>query len=136
MTVLAFLLSGVLMAIAALHLSWAIGFWVPIRDEEGLAKAVVGTKAVNRMPGAVPCALVTLALAFAAVLPHQPGFPAREFLMPAIAAVFVGRGAAAYVPAWRRLVPEEPFSTLDRTIYGPLCLIIGIGYLILALGEF
>ena len=129
-------LSVVLIALAALHLLWAIGYWIPIRDEEQLAKAVVGTRHITRMPGAVPCALVTLALTFAAILPHNPDFPARNLLMPAIAAVFLARGAAAFVPAWRKRVPQEPFATLDRSVYGPLCLIIGIGYLTLTLGGF
>ncbi len=136
MMVLAIGLSVVLIALAALHLLWAIGYWIPIRDEEQLAKAVVGTRDITRMPGAVPCALVTLALTFAAILPHNPGFPARDLLMPAIAVVFLARGAAAFVPAWRKRVPQEPFATLDRSVYGPLCLIIGIGYLTLTLGGF
>lgn len=136
MSVIAVILTAVLTAIAALHLMWAIGFWTPIRDEERLAKTVVGARGVTRMPGAIPCSLVALALAFAAVLPHQAGFPGRGILMPVIALVFLARGAAAYVPAWRALAPEEPFASLDRTIYGPLCAVIGVGYLILIVGEF
>lgn len=136
MTYLAFVLSGILGIAAGLHVLWAIGYWTPIRNEDALAKAVIGTRGVTTMPGAVPCALVAVALMFAAALPHQPAFPARDLLMPAISFVFLARGAAAYLPPWRRLVPEEPFATLDRAVYGPLCLMIGIGYFILVLGEF
>ena len=136
MTALAVILGTTLAALAALHLLWAIGVWTPIRDEAALARAVLGTPSVTRMPGPVSCALVAVALAFAAILPFRPGFPFREGLMPLIAAVFGLRGIAAYVPAWRKLTPEEPFATLDRKAYGPLCLTLGIGYLTLALGGF
>jgi TRAP-type C4-dicarboxylate transport system permease large subunit len=44
-----------------------------------------------------------------------------------IAAVFVVRGIAGYVPAWRRRHSAEPFATLDRRIYAPLCLALGAG---------
>ncbi|WP_050929254.1 DUF3995 domain-containing protein [Aestuariivita boseongensis] len=136
MTALALILSAAVAALALLHLLWAIGLWVPIRDEAALARAVVDTRAVRRMPGPVPCALVAVALAFAAILPHRPGFPGRDLLIPAIGTVFMLRGVAAYLPSWRKWVPEEPFATLDRKAYGPLCLGLGIGYLILALGGF
>ena len=136
MIALALTLSATLFCLAALHLLWAIGFWIPIRDETALARAVLGTKGVTRMPGPVPCALVAVALAFAAILPFRPGFPFRDVLMPLIAAVFILRGIAAYLPAWRKLVPEQPFATLDRKAYGPLCLALGIGYLTLATGGF
>jgi len=136
MSTLALALTGLLLAIAVLHLAWAIGYWIPIRDEAHLAKAVVGTAGITKMPGAVPCAMVAVALAFTAILPHRPTFPFREELMPLIAAVFLLRGLAAYTGPWRRLAPEEPFATLDRKYYAPLCLILGIGYLSLTVGGF
>ncbi len=136
MTALASSITGVLTTAALLHLAWAIGYWTPIRDEALLAKAVVGTHGITEMPGPVSCALVALALAFTAVLPHRADFPLHDLLMPAITAVFLLRGLAAYTPAWRRLAPEEPFATLDRRYYAPLCLMLGIGYLGLQLGGF
>ncbi len=136
MTGLAIALTGVLLGIAFLHLLWAIGFWFPIREERLLARAIVGSAGVTRMPGAIPCALVAVALTFAGILPQQADFPFRDLLMPFFAAVCILRGIAAYIPVWRALVPEEPFATLDRRYYGPLCLALGIGYLILVLGGF
>ena len=133
MTALA--ISVLLIPAAALHFLWAIGYWMPIRDEAALARAVVGTKGVTRMPGAVPCALVAVALVFAAILPHQPGFPQRGPLMTLIAGAFLLRGIAAFAPQWRRLTPEEPFATLDRRYYGPYCLVVGALYLFTILGE-
>ena len=136
MTLLAAILSTVLGAIALVHLVWAIGFWWPIRDEAALARAVLGTPNAAKMPGAIPCALVAVALLFAAVLPFDGDFPLRGLLMPLIAAVFVLRGIAAYLPAWRARVPTEPFAHLDTRYYGPLCLVIGAVYFSLIIGGF
>ncbi|MEC8197336.1 MAG: hypothetical protein VX228_13735, partial [Pseudomonadota bacterium] len=100
MTWLAVLISALLFVPAALHLLWAIGAWVPIRDEAALARATVGAPGISKMPGSIPCALVFVALSFAAALPHLTTFPLRTLLLPAIAAVFLLRGIAAYLPAW------------------------------------
>lgn len=133
MTWLAVLISALLFVPAALHLLWAIGAWVPIRDEVALARATVGAPGITQMPGPIPCALVFIALSFAAALPHLTTFPLRPLLLPAIAAVFLLRGVATYLPAWRQLVPEEPFATLDQRYYGPLCLLLGASFLLFTL---
>lgn len=133
MSVLALTVSAVLAALAALHLAWAIGWWVPIREEAALARAVVGTRGVTRMPGPVPCALVAVALAFLATLPLTPGFPGRRLLLAAAALVFLARGVLPYTAFWHRLLPEQPFSQLDRQVYGPLCLALGAGLALLAM---
>ena len=133
MTWLAVLISALLFVPAALHLLWAIGAWVPIRDEAALARATVGAPGISKMPGSIPCALVFVALSFAAALPHLTTFPLRTLLLPAIAAVFLLRGIAAYLPAWRKMAPEEPFATLDQRYYGPLCLALGASFLLFTL---
>jgi hypothetical protein len=53
----------------------------------------------------------------------------------AAGAVFLGRGLAAYIPAWRRVTPEQPFARLDQIAYGPLCLALGAGFLLLSAGR-
>jgi hypothetical protein len=50
-----------------------------------------------------------------------------------IAAVFAGRGIAAYLPAWRRRFSQEPFAMLDQSWYGPLCLLFALVFALLAL---
>ena len=77
MTILATLLSAALLLPATLHMLWAIGYWTPLKDETALARATVGAPGITKMPGAVPCALVFVALSFAAALPHLTTFPAR-----------------------------------------------------------
>jgi len=133
MIVLAVSLSVVLLMAAALHLLWALGHFWPGHDEAALARAAVGTAGITRMPGAVPCALVTVALLFAAAWPWLPAGSLRTLGLVTLALVFLGRGAAAYVPAFAALSPEEPFRTLDRRAYGPICLGLGAGFAVLLL---
>ncbi|MGR3466460.1 MAG: hypothetical protein ACU0CI_01160, partial [Shimia sp.] len=45
------LVSATLLLIAALHALWALRIWWPIREEAALARAVVGTEGITRMPG-------------------------------------------------------------------------------------
>ncbi len=129
---LAAIVAAVLVVIALLHLAWALGLWTPIRDEARLARHVIGTRGVIRMPGAVPCALVAVALAFVASLPFTPELPGQRILLILAGGVFVARGLAAYMPSWRRLTPEADFARLDRRLYGPLCLLVGAALLILS----
>ncbi|TCL00412.1 uncharacterized protein DUF3995 [Shimia isoporae] len=133
MTVIATLLSGALLIPAALHLLWAIGFWFPIKDETALARATVGAKGITRMPPAIPCAVVAMALLFAAILPHVPAFPLQSLMMSGAAAVFLLRGLIAYTPFWRKHFCEEPFASLDRRFFSPLILAMGVAFLILRL---
>jgi predicted anti-sigma-YlaC factor YlaD len=118
------LLSLILLAIAAIHILWAIGFWWPIGDEARLSATVVGAAGITRMPGAVPCALVAVALITAAWWPWYAPNAIRTPGLILLALVFAGRGAVAYTRFWRRLTPQEPFATLDQRAYGPLCLLI------------
>nr|WP_287328705.1 DUF3995 domain-containing protein [Mesorhizobium sp.] len=53
-----------------------------------------------------------------------------------IALVFLGRGIAGFTPWWRRLAPEQPFARLDVGYYSPLCLVVGLGFAVLAITEF
>jgi hypothetical protein len=131
MTVVAQALSAVLALIAAIHVLWGIGLWVPIRDEAPLARTVVGAAGIERMPGAVPCALVAVALMAGITWIWLPPDGLRQLGLAAGAAIFSVRGVLAYLPVWRRLTPVQPFATLDRRLYGPLCLLLGAGFLAL-----
>lgn len=131
MTILALILSTVLLALAALHILWGIGFWFPIRDEPALVRAVIGSRDVDRMPGAIPCGLIAVLLLWAAFCPWWGDGFVRHVSVGLFAVVFIGRGLLAYTRIWRRFTPQEPFATLDRTRYGPLCLAIGLGFVAL-----
>ena len=132
---LAIALFVVLQTIADLHAAWGFGWRWPAHSEAQLAKTVVGKPGITRMPS-LAASLVVAALLAAVSL--WPLFAAG--LLPALwplwltqlaglglAAVFVGRGIAGYIPAWRSRFSEQPFASLDRRIYSPLCLAVGAG---------
>jgi hypothetical protein len=125
---LAVILSAVTLVLAVLHLLWAIGFWFPIRDEERLVAAVIGMRSATRMPGPIPCALVATGLLSASLWPWIMQGAARATGLVLLATVFLIRGLLPWRPVWRRITPQEPFASLDRRVYGPLCLALGAGY--------
>lgn len=132
MTWLELILCIALAAIALLHTAWAIGLWVPIRDEARLVRAVVGANGATRMPGAIPCALVASGLLIVIMSLAADPSALRVVILVGAGAVLTIRGCLAWVPFWRRMTPVEPFATLDRTIFGPLCIALGVGLLVVA----
>lgn len=126
-----------LLAVAISHLVWAAGGTWPIHNEELLAKAVVGRPGIARMPRAASLlvAILILGAGIAALALADPvgGGPVLTLVGMLLAAVFLVRGIAGYSARWRRAFPEEPFATLDRKTYSPLCLFIGSGFLLLAI---
>ena len=132
MTVLAAIASIGLIIISVIHVVWAIGFWWPVRDEAALARAVIGTKGVDKMPGAVACSLVAVALLFAAAWPWFGDGPLKSMGLFGIALIFQIRAIAAYSPLMKRLAPEQPFRRLDEAYYAPLCIFFGVVFMLLA----
>jgi len=103
MTLLSLTMAAVLLAIAAVHLAWGLGMTWPGHDRQSLIDTVIGHPDVTRMPG-----------------------------FWVLVAVFLGRGIATYVPS-PLAAAVEPFRTLDRRVYAPLCVALGGGFLLLAL---
>lgn len=128
------LLTVILGLIAALHFAWALSIWVPIRDEEQLARTVVGAKGVTRMPGTIPCMLVVTGLATIVIALWFQQFVLFRVILWGAFAVFLLRGAIAYTKFWRKMTPEEPFNSYDQRYYAPLCLAISVGLLLTLLG--
>lgn len=50
------------------------------------------------------------------------------------AGIFLVRGVLAFAPIFHNRHSQEPFATLDRRFYGPLCPVIDVGY-VLILGR-
>ncbi|MBN9258768.1 MULTISPECIES: DUF3995 domain-containing protein [unclassified Mesorhizobium] len=144
MTALALILSFVLLLITALHVYWGIGGIWPGKDQASCARAVVGFHGVDEMPSAGASFAVAACLALATLWPlalegvFASPFPREGLATTAllIGLVFIGRGVAGFTPWWRRLAPEQPFARLDRLYYSPLCLLIGLGFAVLAISEF
>ncbi len=138
---IAIALASLLGVIAGLHAYWGRGGLWPAASEDELIATVIGNARAKRMPSPGLCLLVALAIAVTAVWPlllvQISGTAAFRPLILlggfAIMAVFLLRGLAGFLPAWRRLHPREPFASYDRRYYSPLCLLIAAGYAVLLL---
>lgn len=135
---LAWAICLVLSVIAAVHAYWACGGLWPCRDEASLAKAVIGAPGLEAMPPAGLTAIVAILIFIAGMLPLMFVSSAPSALpailawmgMVVLAGIFLVRGILPFVPIFRKRHSQEPFATLDRRLYAPLCLVIGAGYLL------
>jgi membrane-associated HD superfamily phosphohydrolase len=138
---LSILLSGVLAIVGLLHLAWAFGSTFPYANQQALARAVVGRRGITRMPSMTASAFVAFCLMAAAVwallLGRVIAVPVSDWLVApgglALAGVFLFRGVIGVMPTFERALPEQPFLRLNRRFYSPLCVLIGLGFLGLAL---
>ena len=127
-----------LLTVSMAHLMWSFGLTWPIRDEKLLAQTVVGRQGIERMPSrwaSFGVSLLTLAAGILALAlaDHTSGGLALTLSALPAAAILLGRGALGYTTWWSGLTPEPNFRLSDRRVYSPLCLAIGIGFLILFL---
>lgn len=142
MKILALLLFVVLVLIAAIHAYWAFGGLWPAATEQELVNTVIGAPNMTGMPSTwstlVVAFLVLLtaftALAAGGIVPASPQWLLRVITAGA-AAVFFLRGVGGYFFEKVAWVPDEPFATLNRTFYSPLCLAIAAGFFLLALAS-
>jgi hypothetical protein len=135
---LAVLLAATLLALAGIHLYWALGGRWPGHDEASMVEHVVGRTRGMRAPSLLSGLAVALALATGGALVLATLAPTAwdGWLKAArwgLLAVFAGRGLATYVPPVFRYAEGTPFATLNRRAYGPLCLAIALGILVLQL---
>jgi len=134
MTILVTLLAVIIGAVAVLHALWGIGLWVPTWDEPRLVRAVIGAKDATRMPGPIPCALVAAALLVVVMTLLGAASPLRSLILIGAGTVLILRGVLSWVPFWRRMTPQQPFASLDQYVYGPLCILLGAGLMIVGFG--
>ena len=125
-----------LLMVAVAHFLWSIGRTWPIKNETLLAQAVVGSPGITRMPYklltfAVSLLLLAAGIVALALADHTSGGWWLTALGAGLAVVFITRGIIGYTTGWRARFPTEPFATLDRKNYSPLCFWIGAGFVIL-----
>ena len=135
-------LALVLVAASLLYLLWAAGVTFPFASEQALARALIGRRGITRLPSRAAflyLAVLLIAAALAAFLlgGYSQAVPqSKPFLAPVgllLALVFLGRGVAGVLPAFERAAPEQPYLSLNRRIYSPLCFAAGLGFLFLTL---
>lgn len=125
-----------LLAVAIGYLLWTIGATWPIRDEKLLARTVVGTPGIERMPPRWTSLIAGLFALFAGVVAlsladHDSGGIWLTLLGLLLALGLLARGWSGYRPQWRERFSEMPFADLDRRVYSPLALVLGAGFLVL-----
>jgi uncharacterized protein DUF3995 len=125
---------AVLIALAAMHASWALGSYWPADGEHELAEYVLSGEERDRLDGGLPSAALTwavaLSLAGAAAIVRAAAAGARSrWLRRAawgVAAVFFVR-AVAYLPSDLIGGLEDTYQRLDLALYAPLCLGLAAG---------
>jgi hypothetical protein len=125
-----------LLMVAVAHLLWSVGRTWPIKNEALLAQTVVGAPDITKMPNRLVTFVVSVLILAAGVIAlaladHTSGGWWLTALGIVLAVVFIGRGVLGYTSGWRARFPTEPFATLDRKNYSPLCFWIGAGFVIL-----
>jgi hypothetical protein len=142
--IISIMLTVLLTTIALLHFYWAAGGLWPGQSATELAAIVVGRPGMRAMPSMRLSVLVAVILAGFAAWPFVLSPLVSRFIAPQLAvagsvisaAVFLLRGVAGYTSAMTRRHSAEPFASYNRILYSPICLLIGAGFLVLALnGE-
>ena len=140
MNAIAIALTVIVAAIAAIHAYWAAGGLWPGITPADLSNIVVGNPRTRGMPAPRLTAFVAAVIAGAAAWPLLLSPLVSRYIAPelaalgtwALAAVFLLRGVAGFTPWMARRHSAEPFAGYNRKYYSPLCLVLGVGFLILA----
>jgi Protein of unknown function (DUF3995) len=141
MKILALIVFATLTAIAALHAAWGLKIRWPAVSERKLVATVVGRKGLTKMPPPWSCFVVAAAIFLQGVIALlAAGWLAAPLSKPIVsvlallcALVFVGRGIMGFTPDWRARFPQKPFAALDREYFSPLCLALGVAFVLLSL---
>ena len=135
---LAFFLAAALSAIAALHIYWGLGGFWPGIDETSLVDMVIGAPAGTPIPPFWACSIVAACLLIPAAAAliissgRRQNLPSVLRWMPVAALcisalVFIARGLSTYFSPLVLSAKGTAFFELDRTIFAPICLVLGVG---------
>lgn len=135
MTQISYIIAFIFLLIALLHFLWGVDVYWPASDETSLARAVVGAKGITQMPNFWACLFVTVALLISTVIILRLGGVIELKALPlwlfqlaglGLAIVFLARGIVGFTSFWQSITPEEPFRTLNKQFYTPLCVALGL----------
>lgn len=127
-----------LLAVSVAHFLWSIGRTWPIRNEKLLAQTVVGTAGIETMPPrlaslAVAVVILAAGIAALALADHDGGGQLLTVTGFGFGLLFLARGAVGFTTWWAAQTPEPNFRLNDRRVYSPLCLLLGVGFVALAI---
>jgi hypothetical protein len=128
--------SGVVLAIAGLHVAWGGGSSFPFANRERLADAVIGAEEVP--PPAACFAVAAMLVVGAAALSESFSIPnrLRAFVLYAMAVALGVRSVLGFLGLTRLASPastSRTFRERDRSIYSPLTLALAFAALRTAL---
>jgi len=135
-------LALLLAATGVLYLLWAAGLTFPFSNEQALARSLIGRRGITQIPSRLSFVYISLLFFAAAIAAFLLGgfseaVPrSKPFLLPVgllLTLVFFGRGIAGVLPAFERAAPEQPYLSLNRRLYSPLCALAGAAFLFLTL---
>ena len=140
---LALSVAMVLITTAALHAYWAFGGLWPAKNEQDLARTVVGANGITKMPGRNLTLVVSLLMFLAGIWPlaivELITLPLPDWLvtlgMIVITLVMLARGFGGYLPVFRNANAEQPFAQLDMQFYSPIIIALGLSCLLILLLE-
>lgn len=124
--------AATLAGIGGLHVAWARGSSWPFPDRERLAAAVAGVESGDFAPPGVTYVVSGLLLGAAGLLvaaEHGPASvrPLARLGSSVAGAVLLGRGAVGLArPGLLPAGDVAPFARLNRGLYSPLCLALGV----------
>jgi Protein of unknown function (DUF3995) len=133
-------LALLLASVGVMYLVWSAGVTFPFANEQSLARSLIGRRGITRVPSRAAFLYIGVLFFAAAVAAFLMGGyseavpQSKPFLAPVgllLALVFLGRGVAGVLPAFERAAPEQPYLSLNRRLYSPLCVLAGLGFLFL-----
>ncbi len=138
MSIIAIIIFITLTIITLLHLMWANGIYWPAKDEYSLVKMVIGEPNMRQMPSKKLTYFIALAIFLGGIIAlwgaNIIAIPLplwiREFALFILAFIFGTRGLAPFLIAKQMGERTQPFKSLDRSLYAPLCLLTAIGFII------
>ncbi|MEX3010933.1 DUF3995 domain-containing protein [Hoeflea sp. TYP-13] len=133
----------VLFAVSLLHFLWATGSPWPCADQQSLLRSVVGHPDLERFPSPLLTVLAATAIGFAGLFALWAGgifsLPLPDWIRTAgiyvLIGIFLLRGLSTYTPKRIWTAPIEPFATLDRRYFAPLCIALGCGFVWLLIAN-
>ncbi|TGK82265.1 DUF3995 domain-containing protein [Leptospira noumeaensis] len=143
MILIAITLNSLLLSLAIIHVYWGFGGLWPGKTKQELIDLVFGKG--EKFPSRFMCLFVAIFLALFSLLPIiwtlrvDLGFNSDlifglKLIMGIVSAIFFLRGSFGYAPFvtkhWKSI-----FVYYTKRIYNPVCLFIGLGFLILILQK-
>ncbi len=135
---LAALVFIILFVISLIHIYWGFGGVWPARDGLALSRMVIGVETTSPPPGFVTFVVAGmifiagyLPMAWLNVFPWPVSQTVLYIMMISGGLVFLLRGLVAYTPLMKKYSTVEPFTSLNKKYYSPLCLFIGVSIFVI-----